>query len=51
MHKHPTPTIKTILDKPYSVGEVLEEVLVIHVIDFDDSVLVIFEEIFVEREA
>jgi len=47
VHKHPAPTIKTLLNKPYSVREMLKEVLIVHIIDFDDFVLVTFEEVFV----
>lgn len=51
VHKHPSSPIKTLLDKLYSIREVLEEILIVHVINFDDSMLVTCEEIFVERKS
>lgn len=43
MHKHCTAGVQSILDEPCAGREVLDEVLVVHIIDFDDLVAVAFE--------
>lgn len=51
MNQDASTAIEPFLDKGVAGGEMLDDVVVFHVIDLDDVVLVIEEEVVIERQA
>ena len=51
MNQYTSPLIKPLLNEGIAGGEMLDDVLVFHVINFDDVVLVVEEEMIVEGQS
>lgn len=51
MNQYTSSPIKSLLDEGIAGGKMLNDIFVLHVIDFDDVVLVIQEEIAIKRQS
>ena len=51
MNEHTSAAIEALLDKSVAGGEMLDDVVVIHVIDLDDVVLEIEEEMAIKWQS
>ena len=49
MNEDPSPAIEPLLDEGVAAGEMLEDVVIVHVIDWDDVMLEVLEEMSIER--
>ena len=51
MHKHPSASVKAILNELVASREVLKQILIVNVIDLDDLVLEVPEQLLVQRQS
>ena len=50
MNQYPSSPVKPLSDEDIAYGEMLDYILVVHVIDLDDVMLEVDKELFLKRE-